>query len=73
MREAAGARQDDVNLVVEGTDDAADEGRVQERRVGGRGVGGLRAPVERREAGRQALERAAPFAGVLDHLDRLGQ
>jgi hypothetical protein len=73
MREAAGARQDDIGLVVEGADHAPHEGGVQERRIGGGGEGHLGAAVEGAEARGQPLQRPAPLARVLDDLDAAGQ
>ncbi len=77
LRVAAGDRQRDVRsrvvLYFYDAEHSSDEGRVQERHVGGADEGGFRAPLEGGEPGRDPLDRTLALARVVDHLGALGQ
>jgi hypothetical protein len=73
MREPAHVREDHVGVVVQRSQHAPDEARVQQRHVGGGHVGGVRPVPDGGQAGRHALQRPAPLAGVLHDLDALWQ
>ena len=69
LRVSPGHRQRHVRLLplVEGAQHPPDEGRVQERQVGGADEGGVGASVERGEPGRDALHRPLAVPWVVHH------
>ena len=72
---AARYRQRDVRAFPLGQDakHPPDEGRVQERHVGGADERGIGAPAERGEPGGDPLHRALALPGVVDHHGALRQ